>query len=64
MFDHVIKDWDASGDTDEQFLQDVKKAFAILDNGVIVGSWGQIQGELLFLCISLRIADLLTLTTV
>lgn len=43
MFDHVIRDWDASGDTDKAFLNRVKTAFAELDDGVKVGSWGQIQ---------------------
>lgn len=43
LFDHIIKDWDASGDTDTAFLKAVKDKFAALDPGVTVGRWGQIQ---------------------
>ncbi|KAJ3495328.1 hypothetical protein NLG97_g3472 [Lecanicillium saksenae] len=43
VFDHVIRDWDASGDTDTNFLERVKKTFEKLDDGVHIGKWGQIQ---------------------
>lgn len=43
LFDHIIKDWDASGDTDTAFLKRVKESYSKLDPGVHVGSWGQIQ---------------------
>ncbi|KAJ5780207.1 Six-hairpin glycosidase [Penicillium paradoxum] len=42
VFDHVIRDWDASGDTDQSFLDSVKTAYQKIDRGVRVGSWGQI----------------------
>ncbi|PWI65278.1 hypothetical protein PCL_07201 [Purpureocillium lilacinum] len=43
LFDHIIRDWNASGDADTKFLARVKAAFADLDQGVRVGNWGQIQ---------------------
>ncbi|OQE07116.1 hypothetical protein PENVUL_c015G05694 [Penicillium vulpinum] len=43
LFDHIIMDWEASGDESEGFLQSVKKAYQSIDSGVHVGSWGQIQ---------------------
>ncbi|KAJ5371889.1 Six-hairpin glycosidase [Penicillium concentricum] len=43
LFDHIIRDWEASGDKDESFLQSVKKAYQSIDSGVHVGSWGQIK---------------------
>jgi hypothetical protein len=46
LFDHIIKDWDASGDKDESFLKRLKESYSKLDPGVRVGSWGQIQGRL------------------
>lgn len=45
LFDHIIKDWDASGDKDTAFLKRVKESYSKLDPGVHVGSWGQIQGK-------------------
>jgi alpha-L-fucosidase 2 len=48
LFDHIIRDWGASGDKDEAFLQSVKKAYHSMDNGVHVGSWGQIKGIQIF----------------
>jgi hypothetical protein len=46
LFDHIISDWDASGDTDQSFLTSVKQAYTTIDRGVHIGSWGQIQGIL------------------
>ncbi|KAM0462089.1 hypothetical protein ACHAO4_001282 [Trichoderma viride] len=43
LFDHIIKDWNASGDKDESFLKRLKESYTKLDPGVHVGSWGQIQ---------------------
>ncbi|CAL5867505.1 uncharacterized protein PFLUO_LOCUS1724 [Penicillium psychrofluorescens] len=43
LFDHVLKGWEASGDTDECFLRRVKDAYEKVYQGVRVGSWGQIQ---------------------
>ncbi|KXG52199.1 Six-hairpin glycosidase [Penicillium griseofulvum] len=43
LFDHIIRDWEASGDKDESFLQSVKKAYHSMDNGVHVGLRGQIK---------------------
>ncbi|KAJ6437332.1 alpha-fucosidase [Purpureocillium lavendulum] len=34
LFDHIIRDWNASGDSDSQFLNKVKAAFADLDQGL------------------------------
>ncbi|KAK4069115.1 CAZyme family GH95 [Trichoderma harzianum] len=34
LFDHIIKDWDASGDTDTAFLKRVKESYSKLDPGV------------------------------
>lgn len=48
MFDHVQAGWAASGDTDESFLSSVKNASKYVDNGVHIGSWGQLQGKYLF----------------
>lgn len=47
LFDHIIKDWNASGDKDESFLKRLKESYTKLDPGVHVGSWGQIQGRLI-----------------
>lgn len=43
LFDHIIRDWDASGDTDQDFLDNLKEHFKHLDKGVQIGRWGQIQ---------------------
>ncbi|OQE36945.1 hypothetical protein PENCOP_c011G05187 [Penicillium coprophilum] len=43
LFDHIIRDWENSGDKDDGFLQSVKKAYQSIDSGVHVGSWGQIK---------------------
>lgn len=43
VFDHVLRGWDASGDTDTDFKSSITSALAKLDKGVHVGSWGQIQ---------------------
>lgn len=53
LFDHVLKGWEASGDTDECFLRRVKDAYEKVYQGVRVGSWGQIQGQ--FLCPSCNV---------
>lgn len=44
MFDHVQAGWSASGDTDTAFLSSVKNASGVVDNGIHIGSWGQLQG--------------------
>jgi hypothetical protein len=43
-FDHIQAGWEASGDTDQAFLASVKNASSFLDNGIHIGSWGQLQG--------------------
>ncbi|PYH98267.1 FAD/NAD(P)-binding domain-containing protein [Aspergillus ellipticus CBS 707.79] len=43
VFDHVLRGWDASGDTDTSFKSAITSKFATLDPGIHIGDWGQIQ---------------------
>lgn len=45
MFDHVQAGWNASGDADTSFLSSVNKAAGLVDKGIHIGSWGQLQGS-------------------
>lgn len=47
MFDHIIKGWDASGDTNTTFLETVKATQEQMDKGIHIGWYGQIQGNYL-----------------
>lgn len=42
-FDHVLRGWEASGDTDTSFKNEVSTKLSKLDAGIHIGSWGQIQ---------------------
>jgi alpha-L-fucosidase 2 len=44
MFDHVQAGWSASRDTDAEFLISVINAHKVVDKGIHIGSWGQLQG--------------------
>lgn len=43
LFEHILRGWDASGDTDTAFRSQVQDMLGKLDDGVHVGSWGQLQ---------------------
>ncbi|KAI0339318.1 glycoside hydrolase family 95 protein [Trametopsis cervina] len=43
LFNAVEKGWDASGDTDMSFLEEVRTKRAQMDKGIHIGSWGQLQ---------------------
>ncbi|GFF22350.1 probable alpha-fucosidase A [Aspergillus udagawae] len=43
LFDHVLRGWTASGDTDASFRSAIASKLASLDPGIHIGSWGQIQ---------------------
>jgi alpha-L-fucosidase 2 len=43
LFNSIEKGFSASGDTDTEFLDEVRTARAKLDKGVHIGSWGQLQ---------------------
>ncbi|KAF8590641.1 glycoside hydrolase family 95 protein [Ramaria rubella] len=43
MFNAVEKGFDASGDDDHAFLQEVQEKRAQMDKGLHIGSWGQLQ---------------------
>ncbi|GIK01368.1 hypothetical protein Aspvir_005402 [Aspergillus viridinutans] len=43
LFDHVLRGWTASGDTDATFHSAIASKFSSLDTGIHIGSWGQIQ---------------------
>lgn len=43
VFDHILKGWDFSGDTDTSFKNEVSTKLSKLDTGIHIGSWGQIQ---------------------
>jgi alpha-L-fucosidase 2 len=43
VFDHVLRGWEASGDTDTSFKSAVSAMLSKLDQGLHIGSWGQIQ---------------------
>ncbi|PWY92644.1 FAD/NAD(P)-binding domain-containing protein [Aspergillus heteromorphus CBS 117.55] len=43
LFDHVLRGWEASGDTDGAFKSAVSSKFSTLDPGIHIGDWGQIQ---------------------
>lgn len=43
VLDHVLRGWDASGDTDTSFKDEVSTKLSKLDAGIHIGSWGQIQ---------------------
>ncbi|CUA71437.1 hypothetical protein RSOLAG22IIIB_09547 [Rhizoctonia solani] len=44
LFDYVEKGFDASGDTDTAFLEEVRFKKGKLDKGIKIGSFGQLQG--------------------
>ncbi|KAF9892971.1 hypothetical protein FE257_000563 [Aspergillus nanangensis] len=43
LFDHVLRGWPLSSDTDTTFHAAVADKFASLDRGIHIGAWGQIQ---------------------
>lgn len=43
LFEHILRGWESSGDTDMAFRSQVQDKLAKLDDGVHVGSWGQLQ---------------------
>lgn len=43
VFTHVIRGWEASGDTDTSFKSAVSDMLSNIDPGLHIGSWGQIQ---------------------
>lgn len=43
VLDHILRGWGASGDTDTCFKDAISSTLAMLDNGIHIGSWGQIQ---------------------
>ncbi|KZV83726.1 hypothetical protein EXIGLDRAFT_742074 [Exidia glandulosa HHB12029] len=43
LFRNIEKGFPLSGDTDAAFLKEVQDKLAILDRGVRIGSWGQLQ---------------------
>ncbi|KAF7171884.1 hypothetical protein CNMCM6106_006238 [Aspergillus hiratsukae] len=43
LFSHVLRGWAASGDTDTSFRSSIASKFSSLDNGIHIGTWGQIQ---------------------
>jgi alpha-L-fucosidase 2 len=43
VFTHVIRGWEASGDTDTSFKAAVSDMLSKIDPGLHLGSWGQIQ---------------------
>jgi len=43
LFNSIEKGFEASGDTDTEFLEEVKAKRAQMDKGLHIGSWGQLQ---------------------
>ncbi|KAK1142665.1 hypothetical protein N8T08_007470 [Aspergillus melleus] len=43
VFDHILRGWPASGDTNNTFKSAISHAHTKLDSGIHIGSWGQIQ---------------------
>ncbi|KAF9053868.1 glycoside hydrolase family 95 protein [Hymenopellis radicata] len=43
LFNAVIKGFEASGDHDQAFLQEVIDKREVMDKGIHIGSWGQLQ---------------------